>query len=129
MKYLIDSDRVVDYLKSVPSVVTLLERLVGEGLAISAVTYGEVYEGILFGRERERQERGFAEFLMVSRLIPLDERVALRYADLRGQLRAQGNLIADNDLFIAATAVHHELTLVTGNRRHFDRVPGLVLLA
>ncbi|MDQ2810105.1 MAG: type II toxin-antitoxin system VapC family toxin [Chloroflexota bacterium] len=37
-------------------------------------------------------------------------------------------LIGDADTLIAATALHHDLTLVTGNRRHFSRIPNLTLL-
>ena len=50
-----------------------------------------------------------------------------RFAAVRGQLRRDGNLIGDMDLLIASTALVNNLTLVTRNRRHFDRVPGLEL--
>lgn len=43
-------------------------------------------------------------------------------------LRAEGRLIPDFDVVIAATALAHDLTLVTRNRRHFDRIAGLTLL-
>ncbi len=49
------------------------------------------------------------------------------YATIRGQLHATGMSIGDNDLLIAATALRHDLTLVTRNRRHFDRIPDLRL--
>ncbi len=48
-----------------------------------------------------------------------------RFARIRGQLRATGQIIGDTDILIAATAIHHGLTLVTRNRRHYDRVPSL----
>jgi tRNA(fMet)-specific endonuclease VapC len=50
-----------------------------------------------------------------------------RFAQIRGQLRRQGQLIGDMDVLIAATALHHGLVLVTANRRHFDRVPNLMV--
>ena len=53
--------------------------------------------------------------------------IACRFARVRGDLRVQGLLIPQADLFIAATALHHDLTLVTRNRRRFDRIPGLTL--
>jgi predicted nucleic acid-binding protein len=49
------------------------------------------------------------------------ERAAQLYADLR----RQGKLIPDNDLLIAATALHHGLVLVTNNLHHFQRIPNL----
>jgi len=56
----------------------------------------------------------------------IDLITALRYATIRSDLRSKGQLIPDNDLWIAATALAHDLTLATGDR-HFERVPGLKL--
>jgi predicted nucleic acid-binding protein len=50
-----------------------------------------------------------------------------RFGRIRGQLRRDGNLVGDMDLLIASTAIAHDLTLVTRNRRHFERIPGLEL--
>lgn len=50
-----------------------------------------------------------------------------RFARLRGDLRRKGQLIGDPDILIAATALHHDLMLVTRNLRDFQRVPGLTL--
>ena len=50
-----------------------------------------------------------------------------RFALIRGDLRYRGELIGDPDILIAATALHHNLTLVTGNVRHFQRIAGLAL--
>jgi tRNA(fMet)-specific endonuclease VapC len=48
-----------------------------------------------------------------------------RFGHTRSQLRRAGRLIPDLDLLIAATAVHHDLTLMTPNLRHFARIPEL----
>lgn len=47
----------------------------------------------------------------------------------RARLRAMGTLIQDMDLLIGATALHHNLTLLTNNRRHFGRLPGLNIIS
>jgi predicted nucleic acid-binding protein len=62
------------------------------------------------------------------RVLPISRPVARRYVLIRGSLRRQGRLIAQPDLLIAATAIHHDLTLVTRNLRHYERIPGLKLL-
>ena len=49
------------------------------------------------------------------------------FAEVRGRLRLEGQLITDMDLLIAATALANSLTLVTRNIRHFARIPGLEL--
>jgi tRNA(fMet)-specific endonuclease VapC len=48
-----------------------------------------------------------------------------RFAQTRTLLRSQGMLIPDMDILIAATALAHNLTLLTRNVRHFQRIPGL----
>jgi tRNA(fMet)-specific endonuclease VapC len=60
-------------------------------------------------------------------MIAPDVAIARRYAEIRSYLRARGLLIADNDLWIAATALTHDLTLVSRDA-HFDRIPGLRVL-
>ena len=128
MTHLLDSDYVASFLNGIRSAVEMVRPLLFGSAAVSVITLGEIYEGVLYGSDRERREASFSEFLIPVRILPITERIAIRYAELRGELRQQGNLIADNDLFIAATALEHGLTLVTANRRHFDRVPGLALL-
>ena len=46
---------------------------------------------------------------------------------MRAHLEDAGERLADADLQIAATAIVHGLAMVTGNVRHFERVPGLVV--
>jgi predicted nucleic acid-binding protein len=127
VKYLVDSDWVADYLKGRDAAVSLLQSLAPEGLAISILTYGEIYEGILYGEDRARHEAGFRNFLRGADTLPLNQGIMRRFADLRGSLRQQGQLIGDMDLLIAATALHHGLALVTRNRRHFERITALAL--
>lgn len=125
MRYLGDSDWIADYLVGKQVAAALLERLVSEGIGVSLITLGEIYEGIYHGRDPKRSEAGFRQFLAGVRILPLTRPIIQRFARIRGDLRRKGLLIGDPDLFIAATALHHELTLVTRNRRHFERISDL----
>ena len=127
MSYLIDSDRVAEFLKGIPSTIRLISSLPQDELAISLITYGEIYEGIYFGTDPRKHEQGFLIFLRLVRVLPLNKRIVKRFAQLRGNLRSQGQMIGQMDLLIAATALTHNLILVTGNKRHFARIPGLNL--
>ncbi len=60
-------------------------------------------------------------------MVPFDEAAARRYGALRAYLERQGTPLADADLRIAAIALVRGLVMVTGNVRHFQRVPGLVV--
>ena len=125
MNYLVDTDWVVDYLKGRPPIVTRLSVLALDGLAVSLITYGEIYEGIYYGRNSAQHEAGFRNFLRGVVLLPLDQAIMRRFARVRGELRSRGQLIGDPDLLIAATALHFDLTLLTHNVRHFGRIAGL----
>lgn len=122
MSYLIDSDYVADFLNGRPDAIQLLSSLPRNEIAISIITFGEVTEGITFGRDRQRHERGFRQFLRIADVLPLSRTTMRRFADLRGALRSQGNLIPDMDLLIGATAIATNRTFVTRNRRHFNRL-------
>jgi tRNA(fMet)-specific endonuclease VapC len=55
----------------------------------------------------------------------IDEETSKIFGKERGRLRAAGLMIGDCDLLIGATALRHNLTLLTNNRRHFERIEGL----
>lgn len=60
-------------------------------------------------------------------VLPFDESAARVYGSLRAQLESDGRPLAEPDLRIASISLSRDLTLVTGNVRHFNRVPGLAI--
>lgn len=129
MKYLIDTNWVIDCLKGKRSVVEMLLQFAAEAkLAISIITYGEVYEGAYYSSNPESHLQGFEDFLEEKEVLGLDIETMERFAILRGALRREGAPLGDFDLLIAATALRHGLTLATRNREHFRRIEGLDLL-
>ena len=62
-------------------------------------------------------------------ILELDLAAARVHARIWADLQASGSLIAAHDLWIAATALAHSLTLMSTNAREFSRVPGLALEA
>jgi predicted nucleic acid-binding protein len=128
LSYLIDTDWLVDFLKGRQAAVRLLGRLAPDGLAISLATFGEIYEGIRYGRNRLADEAALAATLVWIPILGFDVEIMRRFAEIRGDLRKRRQLIGDFDTLIAATALHHDLTVVSRNRDHFERVPGLKLL-
>lgn len=127
MSFLLDTDVVAATLKGRERESKLLQHLSSQPLFISLVTYGEIYEGIYFGQDSSTNEQTFRLFLRNVDVLPLSKVIMKHFARLRGTLRAKGNLIPDADLLIAATAINHNLTLITRNTRHFERIPGLML--
>lgn len=128
MSYLIDTDWVIDYLLGDADAQHLLTSLPGD-IAISIITYSEVYEGILRSAEPKQGEQGFRSFLRRADVLPITKTVARRNAAIRLDLRQRGRTVRVRglDLLIAATALTYNLTLVTRNTDDYKDVTGLQL--
>ena len=100
-----------------------------KNLSVSAVTYAELCFGVenspppLRGPRREQLD-AFTRLLPVE---ALDEEVGRHYGRLRAWLKAQGQPIGNNDLFIASHALSMGAVLVTNNVGEFSRVPDLTV--
>jgi predicted nucleic acid-binding protein len=127
MRYLVDTDWLIDALVGIPEAVATLEDLTPDGLGISIISVGEVYEGAHRGSDPEVRLARYRMFLAPFPVLSLTDPIMERFARTRAALRRQGELIPDLDLLIAATVLDHDLTLLTRNRRHFLRIPGLML--
>ena len=95
-------------------------------IAVSAIT---CYQLLRWLREPPKAERlrQFEQLLQEQIVLDVDLPVLDRAADLWIEARAGGRPRDDVDLIIAATALVHDLTLVTGNTSHFDWIGGLKL--
>ena len=125
MAYLLDTDWAIRALKGDRSVAADIDRLLSRRISVSRITVAELYEGAFYTVHPDAAIAGLRAFLDAYYLREITEPVAIRFAELRAYLRRRGEPLADFDLLIAATALHHDLTLLTFNRRHFARIPGL----
>jgi predicted nucleic acid-binding protein len=128
MAYLFDTDAISELLKPRPKAgyVRWLASIPREEQFTSAVVVGELYKGAFrssaVARHLENIER---RVLPAVSVLAYDTAAARIYGQVRAHLEAKGRPLADADLQIAATALLHDLDLVTGNAKHFTRVPGL----
>ena len=127
-RYLLDTNICIHIRQKRPQgVLKRFERLSVGDAAISVVTYGE----LVYGAERSPVARHnvnrqlLAELLELLPVLPMTRTVGDAYGALRQALEHGGQLIGNNDLWIAAHAKADGLTLVTNNEREFKRVPGL----
>lgn len=93
----------------------------------TAVTVGEMLYGAAKRGDPQLEQRVHDLILRAQAVLPFDEPAAEVYGSLRATLERAGRPLAEPDLRIAATALSRDLTLVSGNVRHFARVPGLRL--
>jgi predicted nucleic acid-binding protein len=130
MAYLFDTDAISELFKPRPNehYVRWLTAVGREDQFTSAVTLGELYAGAYRSRASARHLANIRDRVVpLLTVLPVDTAVAERYGRLRAQLEDDGRRLADADLQIASTALVHRLALVTGNVRHYERVPGLTL--
>ena len=129
MKYLIDTDWVIDHLNGNQKAIRKLEEIAPQGLALSIISLAELYEGIYSSSDAIKNERSLQEFLEGVTILKINEEICKAFAKERGRLRKKGGLIGDFDLLIASTCLHYNLILLTGNIKHFERIENLRILS
>ena len=125
LSFLIDTDWVIDHFNGVAQVTRRLKELELQGLGLSVVSAAELWEGACFSRDPKRSQETLEGFLSGVDILGLDEEICKRFGQLRGSMRKRGQTIGDFDLLIATTALRHNLTLLTNNRKHFEGIAGL----
>jgi tRNA(fMet)-specific endonuclease VapC len=126
-RYLLDTDICI-YVRRQrpPQVLERFARLTSGEAALSVVTYGELSYGAAKLRPPPpRAAERLQEFFQVVDVLPLPLEAGRVYGEMRARLEAKGQIIGNNDLWIAAHAMCVDLILVTNNEREFRRVPGL----
>lgn len=127
--YALDKNVIIDYLRGneVIRKKVIISLSLGDILSIPTIAYYEVLRGFKES-EATRRFNNFQALLKKLKLLYLEENnmKALNIAaKIYEDLRKSGNLIEDNDIYIAAIAIANDAVLVTDNIKHFSRVEGL----
>ena len=124
MRLLVDSNRYQDLCAGSPEVLRLIQR--AQEIHLPFVVLGELRAGFACSTRGRENERVLARFLNSPRVHVLyaDEATTHHYANLFRQLRTQGTPIPSNDLWVAALAMQHGLTLLSRDE-HFAHLPQL----
>ena len=124
-KYLLDTNVCVFFLRGKESIV---EQILDNGINncfISEITVAELLYGVECDEYNFQENRKRVnEFVSILTVIPITN-VLLEYAQQKAILRKKGNLIDDMDLFIGATAIANDMTLVTDNEKHLNRLSNI----
>ena len=130
LRYLVDTDWAIYYLRRRPNVVQRLNALLPQGVGISIISVAELYVGAAGAVDPTAGASEVRRFLAADiHLVGVDAETGQIFAQEKVRLRQSGNLIPDFDLLIGATALRHNLTLLSNNRRHFERISGLSILS
>lgn len=123
--FLLDTNVISETVRKLPDprVMDWLDSVDAEQLHVSVLTLGELHKGVLTLADARRRDR-LAQWLVTTlpawfgnRVLSIDAAVATRWAQL---LAAAGRPLPAIDSLLAATALHHDLVLVTRNLRDFD---------
>ncbi len=127
MSFLVDTDICSAHLKNIAKVSSRFVQSAGS-LYLSAVSLGELSTWALRSKAPPRYLNALVTLLSDMTVLDVNREVAWKYGEVHGQLLDQGLPIYGMDLLIAATALVHDLTLVTHNTRHFTNIPGLAVV-
>lgn len=123
--YLLDTDTLVYYLRGRSEVTQKLLSFPISELCTSSICIGELYYGAAKSQKQLERKAEVDQLRSVLTSIVLSNREMERFGHLKASLEQQGERLADADLIIAATALEHNLSIVTGNLKHFQRIEGL----
>ncbi len=124
MRYLLDTDWVIHYLRGHQRIVDKVRAYQSDGLAISVITLAELQAGVYYSSDPERARQGLNDFLSVVRSLLINEEICDYYGQEYARLCKEGQVIGGVDLLIATTCLYHNLTLLTNNIKHFERISG-----
>jgi len=130
VRYLIDSNKIIDFFKGKEQVVHQLARLFDEGVAISVISVAELIRGAYLSQKPQKNITDLENFILVNKISVLDvtKEIAEIYGEKQGELERKGKKVPGFDMLIAATCLQHGLKVVSSDR-HFARVQGLEVLA
>lgn len=126
MKYCLDTDTAIDFLKSREPVSSRINEKKIDDLCISAITKAELLYGAYNSRIPKKELVLINNFFDMIEVKPLQDRDLLIFAKEKARLTRRGRLIADLDLMVASICLNHNFILITGNIKHFNRVKGLI---
>ena len=127
VRYLIDSNWVIDVLRNHPGSLAWIEERLVDGIGISVISIAELYVGPHRRPNPQVERQRVADQLLQFTELPVDVETCEIFGRIKARLQLAGNTIEDFDTMIAATALQHDLTLLSNNRKHFNRVDGLTL--
>ena len=96
-------------------------------LYISCTAIGELFYGALNSNQIDENIQRLADFIRDAVSVPCDDDTARIYGEIKTALRIKGRPIPDNDIWIAAVAMQHSLSLVSRDE-HFENIERLNLV-
>jgi tRNA(fMet)-specific endonuclease VapC len=127
MKYLLDTNTCIAFLKGNQTVVEKIRKIGIENLCLCSIVKAELWFGACKSQRVTANQAVLKEFFAQFLSVPFDDNSIEHYGEIRALLSKAGKPIGANDFLIAAIAKANNVTLVTHNTKEFIRVPNLLL--
>ena len=125
MKYILDTDILIYFLKGQVNVVEKITGISGDQIGTTIINQSELLFGAFNSIKKKENLKKIEPFLQELTIISFCTHSAYLFAQQKALLKKQGKIIADLDLMIASIVLHHGCTLITNNTRHFERIKTL----
>lgn len=133
VEVILDTDVIIDFLKKKPDPTAIqIFRKIKAGKIVAhmtSITAFELYRGARLSPDPKRSIEEIKALRWYINVLPFDEASANMASEVCGHLEKRGEPIEMRDLFIGASAKTKKTSLATGNVAHFQRIPGLKLIA
>lgn len=123
---ILDTDTCVELLRGNGRVIEQRART-EDAIGVSFMSVAELYYGVERSSQPAQARHAVGALLLSVLVVESDRAIAQRFGQLKTELWRDSLLLPDADLFIAATTLVHGSLLVTGNKRHFERITELRL--
>ena len=127
MRYLLDTNICVYFLKQDAKIVNKIATLSAADLAISCFNLAELLFGAYNSEFIEKNLERVSYIETTIEVLPFDRKAIDNFSVIKADLKKQGRLVDDFDMLIAAVALSNDLILVTNNEKHFERIPDLAI--
>ncbi|MBP0027684.1 type II toxin-antitoxin system VapC family toxin [Roseofilum sp. Guam] len=126
MQYLLDTCAISDFIKGEPGTQSKIKQTAPVNIAVSSITVMELNYGLALNPQQAKKIQPIIlSFLSSVTILPFTAAEAEKAAQIRALLKSQGQPIGAYDVWIAATALEHNLIVITANQREFNRVVDL----
>jgi len=124
MRYLLDSNICIFYMKGLFNLDKKMEQVGENNCYISEITLAELKYGVANSESKKKNKAALDNFMKGIKIVPIFNSLDT-YAKEKARLRKAGKIIDDFDLLIGATSISNDMILVTNNIKHFGRLKNI----
>ena len=121
---LVDTNVIIRFLNGQTELFSLFDEI--ENLYVSSISVGELMYGAELSQKKDYNSTGYYSFCEQMKVLNIDMEIAKTYGKIKSMLKSKGRPIPENDIWIAATALTANLSLVTADR-DFENIPDLII--